>query len=99
MSCMGVPRSLVEDALFVSVDDPEWALRDDYCGRGAYGDQCFGIVGGVADLMDFTVAMTKLEMERGGETPIVDSLKRSVHVGDMGLNVIYYFPGHQLTEE
>lgn len=46
---MKVPRSLVEDALLVSVEDPVWALRDDYSGRGMYGDLCFGIVGGVDD--------------------------------------------------
>lgn len=43
--------------------------------------------------------MTKLEMGQGDETPIVDSLKRSVHVDNMGRDMIYYFPGHQLTEE
>lgn len=76
----------IEDILWTTTDGGE--IREDYSGRGMFGDQCFGItLDGGGDLFKFAMLVGKNELlsevfEDAGP-PNSDS---------MGLGVIYYWP-------
>jgi hypothetical protein len=49
---MTVDRDIFLDALYhVGLDEDN--LREDYSGRGMYGDKCIGIVCDISELVDF----------------------------------------------
>lgn len=101
------------DELTYSVDtdweDPDF--RDDYSGRGMYGDTCFGYVGSNPGPVALELAITfaKKEVE-GSSTNASDygfedsvaeireamSLVGAPRQDSMGLSTIYYWPNIQV---
>lgn len=76
--------------------DPEEALRDDYSGRGMYGETCFGIVvGGVNQAARFLV---ELAMSDEDATDLAGDLADAMRSDSMGYDQIYYFPGYRLSD-
>jgi hypothetical protein len=72
--------------------DVELELREDYSGRGMYGNSCAGIVGDPSDIM-LCVAMTAFDM---GEDPEDEDFEdfcddiRTLRSDNMGRDMIYY---------
>jgi len=77
--------------------DPDEIIRRDYSGRGMYGDECFGIVCDIQDLLLFVVALTTQgdPDDDEFEWTVMELVKKARSDG-MGLSTIWYFPGWQL---
>ncbi len=88
---MEVLRDQIEDVLLMSGLDGEIAIKEDYSGRGMYGDTCFGIV---CDITDFAIFCASV----GSFMDDWDWLGR-VRTDNMGLSTIWYWPGVKLVEE
>lgn len=65
------------------------ALYERYSGRAMYGEECFGIVGSMGEIMSF-----QAELPRS----LARQLARAFRTDDMGLDVIGYFPGFTIDE-
>lgn len=89
-----VPREKIEAAMYEAGLD-ESALRDDYSGRGMYGDECFGIVtDGPGLLLQFAVALAAQSDPDNDEFDVeVMGWIAGVREDSMGLSTIYYWPG------
>lgn len=63
-------------------------FESDYSGRGMYGNGCFGLIGSMNALMDFTAAAADvLDEDQMG------ILIRALTIDNMGHDFIFYFPG------
>lgn len=58
----------------------------DYSGRGMFGQKCFGIVGGIGDLVTFMMELVKEEPD------LAQEMASYIQHDSMGLDSIYYFP-------
>ena len=81
-------------------------LREDYSGRGMYGESCFGVVGDEIALAEFETALALLTVsedlddEVNGHTVLnalvdVRDMRRE---DSMGMDRVYYYPGLSVTE-
>lgn len=84
-----INRSVVIDALELAGLDED-ALRDDYSGRGMYGEDCLAVVCGLGDLLAFATALG----EQYGEAR---NWMSSVCSDSMGRSAVYYWPGVTVT--
>lgn len=75
-------------ALDLEQDD----LRTDYSGRGMYGDECFGLIIDVPDLI-VGVAMRDVFGEDAWD------IARAARTDSMGRSTIVYFPGWKVEDE
>lgn len=80
-------EQLVEALEMAGLDED--ALYEDYSGRGMYGDKCFGIVGGVGEVLLFAAAL-------GSFADDWDWIGKARSDG-MGLSTIWYWPGVQVA--
>lgn len=66
----------------------DMTLRNDYSGRGMYGDKCFGIDYWSTSAWDVAkFLMAALGQDRAFE------IMESHHMDSMGMGYIHYFPG------
>lgn len=81
----------------------DYEIRDDYSGRGMYGDSCFGVVvepsdeGRVLYAIGYAAGYCDADYDSDDETDW-DGLARSARTDSMGLSMILYFPGWTLTD-
>jgi hypothetical protein len=92
------PRFLEQAADIANIGD--CPIRDDYSGRGMYGEQCVGIdLPGQRELYRFLIALGALMTEdaswRDDPEPTADAmdLANAAITDSLGLGVILYFPG------
>jgi len=93
-----ITRASIEEAIDdlayqvdnITIDN---TLRDDYSGRGMYGEQCFGVV--LHDAREFALFILCVGQV---DHTLAQSLARKVRTDNMGYDMIYYFPGVQLEE-
>lgn len=91
---MDLGLAIERDLLERVADDVGVTLRFDYSGRFMFGRTCFGFVGDVHDLAAFFYALgLYLDPEDDG-----DALARRLRCDNVGLEMIYYFPGVDVTE-
>ena len=77
----------------------EFEVRWDYSGRGMYGTQCFGIVGGTNVPVAFGAAVAQVAAD--GDSVAEDFLYdvlRGMSTDSMGRSTIYYWSNIQLDE-
>lgn len=72
----------------------DFQVRDDYSGRGMYGEKCFGIVGSLVDLLTMINVIIEL-----GLNIHIETLARSPQQDNMGREMIYYFPNLQVEDK
>jgi hypothetical protein len=89
-----IHRDLLEDALDDSANDWDYGdIRDEYSGRGMYGDTCLGLVfRRYKDTFAFFVSVAALD------EPLARVLAAKACWDSMGRDVIVYFPGVQLED-
>lgn len=92
---MDLGLAIERDLLERVADDVGVTLRFDYSGRFMFGRTCFGFVGDVHDLAAFFYA---LGLYPGGDGGVGDALARRLRRDNVGLEMIYYFPGVDVTE-
>jgi len=72
--------------------DPEDCIRWNYSGRGMYGKECFGFVGSEGEFGRLMVELTAIiGVEEARQ------LTNSMVTDNMGLRVIFYFPGVEVV--
>lgn len=99
-----------------TVDTAVWEvgveLRDDYSGRGMYGDSCWGVVGETDELQNFEAELAKAAtLEEVGSTndqnaedvleTFMDKLaelRKYRREDSMGMSRIYYYPQIELVD-
>ena len=88
-----IPHDKIDDILDEA--DVEADVRENYSGRGMYGDTCFGLtVDRESEMFKFFVAAGHiLDMEDAM------TLASSAHSDNMGRSIIFYFPGVKLSDE
>jgi hypothetical protein len=75
--------------LWFGDDDSNAQWRNDYSGRGMYGDNCLGVVlSGDVDFAKFVILITEVL----GTDEAYD-LVTKLRTDSMGYSTIYYFPG------
>jgi hypothetical protein len=73
--------------------------RTDYSGRGMYGKQCVGIVGDMADFMDFVTTLAAWYFEDEDEEAEEFWYRiNSVQIDNMGRDSIFYWPSIQAED-
>lgn len=103
-----VKREDIVNALEAAdVYETEDAIRENYSGRGMYGDACFGIiVDGMSHAFTFFTALGQVGTENDdygdGEDSFLDSQKAyelacAGRTDSMGMSTIVYFPGWTLV--
>lgn len=70
--------------------DAGMEYRDDYSGRFMYGEKCIAVIGKQNAFARFMMLVAQRDGELAGK------LADSVRVDDMGLDLVYYFPGLQV---
>lgn len=93
-----IARWKVESAVENSAE--EISLYEGYSGRGMYGDTCFGVVaGGDGAVAAFLVDLADFNDFNDTEfSETVKEMARSMRTDSMGLDMIAYFPGWELSE-
>lgn len=84
MSDMTIPRNVWEQL------QDEYNVRNDYSGRGMYGETCFGVSG--ADEFTLGVIFHRLM----GDTAV--ELANRANTDTLGRGTIVYFPGVKLED-
>jgi hypothetical protein len=77
------------------VNDQDGSVRDDYSGRGMYGDRCLSIV--VDSESSAVRALVVLAQDSECASDAQDLAERWT-VDQMGLGVVVYFPGANAPE-
>lgn len=110
MSAKTVSREVLLDAMnradlsYDYLEDYEDAIRDDYSGRGMYGDECAAVsVDRLQDAMALTAALAvsiliNTDEEDGDAEDIAVELGRAAQLDGMGRGHILYWPGWTLTD-
>lgn len=97
---------VVKDYVTFWEDDDVPSVYEAYSGRGMYGKECFGIV--TRDPRVISLFLLEIADEYAARNPDEDDpfyevreLTLSMEVDNMGLSMIYYFPGWTIipTEE
>lgn len=89
-----IPREMFENL----ADDWSLELREDYSGRGMYGQTCPGLVGGMSNFCGFLVDISiRLSESVFGADPAFE-LADHVATDNMGWDTIFYFPGLELVD-
>ena len=94
-----IERGDVIDALY-SAGLNDDALRDDYSGRGMYGDQCFGIVvDDIGEAFGFIAQLASREAVLAQHENRADDLRwmSGASMDSMGLSTIVYWPRVKVT--
>lgn len=81
-------------------------LRENYSGRGMYGEDCYGVVGDTDALDEFELALSiltvadDLDDEVNGYTVLnaLIDVRDMRHADSMGMDRIYYYPRLTVTE-
>lgn len=94
MNNFEIPRDVIVEAAENANIDPD-NIREDYSGRGMYGQTCFGIV--VANMSEFLRFMLEIERADCG-FDYTDYLADCVDQDSMGYDCILYFPGVKLVD-
>lgn len=79
------------------LDEADYTIRNDYSGRGMYGDTCFAI-----DMADMTQAFQLIAAfgaELADDAFQGQELARRARTDSMGFDIVLYFPGVQLVED
>jgi hypothetical protein len=92
-----IERQIIVDALEKAdqLDDDtrlEDVLREDYSGRGMFGDRCFGIVGALD-----AFGLVLVELTEDGHGELARNMASNVRTDNMGYEAIYYWPELTLT--
>jgi hypothetical protein len=92
---MKISRDFVEDTLNYAGVYPEnsRSIRGDYSGRGMNGRQCFALVVSENEVIKFMVAVGAQDEDLGFE------LADKTRSDQLGLNIVYYWPGVELDDE
>lgn len=105
-----ISRSVLEEVL----ENVDVELREDYSGRGMYGDTCIGVVGEHDELENFERELAKaatLDKYNGlsnmavAEDVIEDFIEELEAIAgqrrsdSMGMSSIYYYPRLTVTED
>ena len=85
---------LLDLALDAGLDED--CLYLNYSGRGMYGAKCFGIVGGQHTFAKFLVEAAR---SVDGVQNLGDQMAESVHLDNMGHELIFYFPNITVVED
>jgi hypothetical protein len=90
-----IPLDLLKEAAFQAGIEEEDIREFDYNGR-YYAANCFGVVGSMRDFAGFL-----LEVERADDEGLgfADALADALATDNMGMSMIFYFPGIQPYEE
>ena len=73
---------VADEASYLGLED----VREDYSGRGMFGERCFGIV---AESLEEVIPILRKAL---GDTQALDLLE-AMSTDSMGRDTIYYFPG------
>jgi hypothetical protein len=84
-----VPMGSLVEAVYDAGLEPDGVIRNDYSGRGMYGERCFGLK--VDSLSEAVEVMVSLALE--DQDFSVKSLASSMCLDNMGMGYICYFPG------
>lgn len=69
-------------------------VRDDYSGRGMFGDRCIAVCGNLGDLIRFIrTVVVNMVTEDDDPVDLLDDLAESARQDSMGTGTVYYFPG------
>lgn len=91
-----IERALVAEALDNAGLDED-AIRTGYSGRGMYGEMCFGVVvPGFNQAARFLVELATLMVDHD-EPGTAGELADAMRSDNMGMDMIFYFPGWELT--
>lgn len=94
---MKISRTLVESAVENANLEPD-SVDDKYSGRHMYGEECLALVGGLPDLLKFFVCLEHECILEDEFEDLPGQLADVIRDDNMGLSMVYYFPGFTLTE-
>lgn len=110
MANMELTKAAVDTAAF----DADVELRDDYSGRGMYGEECWGVVGELDSLRKFELGLAKsqtVEQYDGALEGSVDvesvlevfeehleAIQNRRRTDNMGMSYIWYYPSIELVD-
>lgn len=82
-------------------EDDETQIRDNYSGRGMYGETCVGVVGSsVATAIQFMYALAEvLHDDEYDQKDFVLEMAEAIRTDNMAFNTIFYFPGYTVSDE
>ena len=88
------------EAIYDAVDRAgmDWGenvRRNDYSGRGMFGDECFGIVT-TTHVFGFFVELPGALERAGADPEVARDLANNLRFDGMGRATIYYFPNYVL---
>lgn len=105
---MEITKAQLQAAINKTEINHEIELREDYSGRGMYGEEAWGVVGSVTALDEFEgnlAAYMLTEDPYFNPVSAFDLLNIMVDIQDerqvdsMGLEAIYYYPRIELVKE
>lgn len=80
-------------------DDYGLEVRTDYSGRGMYGKTCMAVVGRDVDFWQFTLALGGEFATHDEGMEMLDMMGDPPSRDNMGLSMVWYWPGLQFAEE
>lgn len=102
-----ITKAAVDTAAY----DADVELRDDYSGRGMYGEECWGVVGELDGLRKFEVELAKgmaAEELADKDWPVdvvldsfideLEKLQGKRRTDNMGMSYIWYYPSLELVD-
>lgn len=90
---MKIKKKDIIEAVMEADLEPEDCIRWGYSGRGMYGKECFGFIG---DAAGFGRLIVELTVMIGADD--TRQLTNFMVTDNMGLGVIFYFPGVEVVE-
>jgi hypothetical protein len=90
---MKIKKEDIIEAVMEADLDPEDCIRWNHSGRGMYGKECFGLIG---DAAEFGRLIVELTVMIGADD--TRRLTNFMVTDNMGLRVIFYFPGVEVVE-
>lgn len=87
----------LEELIANSEEYQEVHTDNDYSGRGMFGQKCLGISGSTSALDMFLIDLVADAPNKKVRKELRDMIK-AMRRDQLGLGMIYYFPGFQLPE-
>lgn len=87
-----IDREIFENSLLDAGLEPDTDLRDDYSGRGMYGETCIGIVCAPSEYTGFIASYAIAALD-----DVDCGWLNRVASDNMGRSMIYYWPGVQFS--
>lgn len=94
--------------------DTDLEIRDDYSGRGMYGESCWGVVGELDSLRKFEVSLAKGQTAEQYKDAIdgsidveavldafeehLEDIQNRRRTDNMGMSYIWYYPSIELVD-